>query len=54
MTASFTALSANHVNAYFQALVDVLRVANHVHIEDAGFVETLNDMDWRDADCGDK
>ena len=54
MTATFTALSTDHVNAYFEALVDVLGVADHVHVEDASFVEALDNMDWRNADGRDK
>lgn len=54
MTASFTTLSADHVNAYLKALVDVLRVADHVHVEHAGFVEALDNMDRRDTHGRDK
>ena len=54
MTAPFAALSTDHVNAYFKALVDVLGVADHVHVEYAGFVEALDNVDWRNADGRDK
>ena len=32
----------------------MLGVADHVHVEDAGFVETLDDVHWGDADGGDE
>lgn len=54
MAASFAALGADHVDAYVEAFLDVLRVPDHVHVENAGFVEALDDVDWGHADGGDE
>jgi len=47
-------LGANDINAEVEALLDVLRVTDHVHIEDAVLVELLDDMLGRDTDGGDE
>jgi hypothetical protein len=52
VTATLTALTANDITAKVEALLDVLGVANHVHVDDAGLVEPLNDVLRGDADSG--
>jgi len=54
VSSSLTTLCANDVDAEIEALLDVLGVANHVHVKDAGFVETVDDMLGRDTDGGDE
>lgn len=54
VSTSFSSLCANHVGAKLETLLDVLWVANHVHVEDAVLVELLDDVFWRDADGGDE
>ncbi len=54
MAAAFAALGADHVGADVEAFFDVFGVAYHVHIEDAGFVEAVDDCFWGDADGGDE
>lgn len=54
VASSFTALCANHVDAELEALLDVLGVADHVHVEDAGFVELVDDFFGGHADGGDE
>ena len=44
MAASFSALSANQVCTDVETFLDVLGVADHVHVEHACFVETLDDV----------
>lgn len=51
---SFTPLSANDVGANIETFLDVFWVADHVHVEYAGFVETVDDSFRRDADGGDE
>jgi hypothetical protein len=47
-------LGADKVDAELEALLDVLGVADHVHVEDASAVETLDDVLWWDTDSGDE
>ena len=54
MAASLAALGTDHVDAYVEAFLHVLWVADHVHVENAGFVEALDDVDWGNADGGDE
>ena len=54
MTSPFTALSANHVDANIQALLHMLRMSDHIHVEDACFMEALDNVHWRHADSGDE
>lgn len=54
MSASFAALGADHVDAYVEAFLDVLWMSDHVHVEDTGFVEALDDVEWGHADGGDE
>lgn len=42
VAAAFAALSANDIGASIKGLRDVLGVANHVHVENASFVEFLD------------
>lgn len=54
VASSFTTLGADHVDAEVEALLDVLGVADHVHVEDAGFVELVDDLLGGHADGGDE
>ena len=54
MTASFAALSTDHVDTNGKAFSNVFRVADHVHVKDAGFMEALDDMGGGHADGGDE
>ena len=54
VAAAFAALGADHVGADVEAFGDVFGVADHVHVEDAGFVEALDDVDGGHADGGDE
>ena len=50
VTSSFAALCAYKVCADIETSLDVFRVTDHVHVEDACFVQTVHDMLWRDSD----
>ena len=54
MTTTFTSLCADDVYVALKALCDVLRVADHVHVEDAVPVQPVDDMLGRDTDGGDE
>jgi hypothetical protein len=54
VTTTLTALGADHVGAEGEALGNVLGVADHVHVEDAGLVEALDGGFGGDADGGDE
>ena len=54
VSASLAALGADHVDADVEAFLHVLRVPDHVHVEDSGFVQALDHVDWRHADGGDE
>jgi hypothetical protein len=54
VTTSFTTLSADQINADVEAFLDVLGVADHVHVEDASFVETVHHCLWGDTDGRDE
>ena len=54
VSASLAALRADDVGADVEAFLHVLGVSDHVHVEDSGFVEALDDVDWGDADGGDE
>jgi hypothetical protein len=54
VTASLTTLGADNVCADVDALLHVFRVPDHVHVEDAGFVELVDDFFGWDANGGDK
>lgn len=49
---SLAALGADNVDAEVEALLDVLNVTDHVHVEDAVLVELINDGLGRNADGG--
>lgn len=44
VTTTLTTLGADNVDAEFEALLDVLGVSDHVHVENAGLVELLDDV----------
>jgi hypothetical protein len=44
VSSSLTTLCANDIDAEIEAFLDVLGVADHVHVKDAGLVETVDDM----------
>ena len=54
VTTTLTTLSANDVNANLKTLLDVLGVADHVHCEDTGFVESVDDCLGGDTNGRDK
>lgn len=54
VTAALTTLGADDVDADVEGLGDVLGVADHVHAEDAGTVEALDDCLGGDTDGGDE
>jgi hypothetical protein len=54
VAAALAALGADHVDAEVEALLDVLGVADHVHVEDAGRVQFLDDGFGRNADGADE
>ena len=54
MSTALAALRTNHIGADVQAFLDVLRVADHVHVEDAGLMEAFDHVRWWDADGGDE
>lgn len=54
VTTTLATLGADHVDAELEALLDVLRVADHVHVEDAGAVQALDDVLGRHTDGGDE
>lgn len=54
VAAALTALGADDVGADVEALLDVLDVANHVHVQDAGLVQLLDDRLGRHADGADE
>lgn len=54
MTTALTTLGADDINADIEGLLDVLGVADHVHAEDAGAVELLDDRLGGNTDSGDE
>ncbi len=54
MAAALAALGADHVDADVEAFLHVLGVPDHVHVEDAGFVEAVDDVEGGHADGGDE
>ena len=54
VAAAFAALGADYVDTDVEAFLDVFRVPDHVHVEDAGGVEAVDDGFGRDADGGDE
>lgn len=51
---TLTTLSADDVDANIQALLNVFRVADHVHVQDAMLVKAFNDMLRGNTDSGDE
>lgn len=54
VTATLTTLGADNVDAEVEALLDVLGVSDHVHVDDAGSVESVDDVLGRDTDSRDE
>jgi hypothetical protein len=54
VAAAFATLCADDVCADVEAFFDVFWVADHVHVEDAGFVEAVDDGFGRDSNGGDE
>lgn len=54
VTTALTTLCADNINTNIQGLLDVLGVADHVHAEDAGTVELVDNSLGGDADGGDE
>lgn len=54
MSTSFTSLGANHIGSNIKAFLDVFGMSNHVHVENACFVESLDDGNWGNADSADE
>ena len=54
MASTLTTLCADHVDAEVEALLDVLGVSDHVHVENAGLMQLLDDgLGWY-ADSADE
>ena len=54
MPTTFASLCANEIASKVEALLDVLGVANHVHVEDTSRVQSVDNMLWWDTDCRDE
>jgi hypothetical protein len=54
VSTALATLCADHVDTELEALLDVLGVTDHVHVEDAGTVETLDNVLGWDTDGGDE
>jgi hypothetical protein len=54
VSTAFTTLGADHVGAGIKSLLDMLRVTDHVHVENSSAVELLHDMLGRHTHGGDK
>ena len=54
VTTTLAGLRADKVDADFKCLLYVLGVPNHVHDEDASFVEFVDGPLGRNTDCGDE
>jgi hypothetical protein len=54
VTTTFTTLCTDDVDTEFQALLDVLWVADHVHVEDTILVDLINDGLWWDTNSRDE
>lgn len=52
MTATLSSLCADEVDTEIEALLDVLGVADHVHVENAVLVKLVNDSLGWDTDSG--
>jgi len=49
---ALSSLSADKINTEFEALLDVLGVSDHVHVENSSLVELLDNVLGRDTDGG--
>lgn len=54
VASTFSSLCANHVHAQIKALLDVLRMSDHVHVEHSSLVELLHNVLWWDTDGRDE
>jgi hypothetical protein len=54
VTTALTTLGADNINANIKGLLDVLRVAYHVHAEDAGTVELIDNSLGGNTDSRDE
>jgi hypothetical protein len=54
VSTALTTLCADDVDTEVEALLDVLRVTDHVHVENAVLVELFDDFLGRNANGGDK
>lgn len=54
VSTTLATLCADDIDAQIKALLDVLGMSNHVHIEDAMRVQLVDDLLWWDADGGDE
>jgi hypothetical protein len=54
MATTLTTLRTDDVDTEVEALLHVLGVSDHVHVKDAGLVESVNDVLWGDTDGGDE
>lgn len=52
VSTTFAALCANNICTGIEGLLNMLRVANHVHVEDASSVQLLNNRLRRNSDGG--
>lgn len=54
MATALAALGTDHIDTHVKAFAYVLGVPDHIHVEDAGLVEALDNMYWGNADGGDE
>jgi hypothetical protein len=54
VSTALASLGADDINAEIQALLNVLGMSNHVHVENACFVESVDDMFRWDTNGGDE
>ena len=51
---TFAPLSTDNVGAHIEALLHMLGMTDHVHVQDACFMQPVDDMAWRNADGRDE
>jgi hypothetical protein len=54
MSTTLTTLGTDNVDADIETFPDVLRVANHVHVENTIRVQSVNNSFWWNANSGDE
>lgn len=54
VAATLATLGADEINTKLEALLDMLGVSDHVHVENSGLVELLNNVLGWDTDGGDE